>query len=155
MAKTAKKDQLIAAYEKLFASKRFKGKDGVAQVTKEVKDLKVEGKATEAKEEAVDDGPPKYTKSILKKGDKSTFPKKGETVYCWYTGTLEDGTVFDSNIPTSAKKKKGAKPLSFKVGVGKVKAPIHYTMLNLRKIYLMISLEVPGSFPGAYLTIWY
>lgn len=120
MAKTAKKDQLIAAYEKLFASKRFKGKDGVAQVTKEVKDLKVEGKATEAKEEAVDEGPPKYTKSILKKGDKSTFPKKGETVYCWYTGTLEDGTVFDSNIPTSAKKKKGAKPLSFKVGVGKV-----------------------------------
>ncbi|XP_069805392.1 peptidyl-prolyl cis-trans isomerase FKBP3 [Dendropsophus ebraccatus] len=122
VAKTAKKDQLIAAYEKLFQSKRFKGKDGVDEVTKDVKDLKVgDGKATEAKqEELVDDGPPKYTKSILKKGDKTNFPKKGDTVHCWYTGTLEDGTVFDSNIATSAKKKKGAKPLSFKVGVGKV-----------------------------------
>ncbi|KAM3918574.1 peptidyl-prolyl cis-trans isomerase FKBP3 [Leptodactylus fuscus] len=122
VAKTAKKDNLIAAYEKLFETKRFKGKDSVDQVTKEVKDLKVsDGKTTETKpEEVVDDGPPKYTKSILKKGDKTNFPKKGDTVHCWYTGTLEDGTVFDSNIPTSAKKKKGAKPLSFKVGVGKV-----------------------------------
>lgn len=44
-------------------------------------------------------GPPKYTKSVLKKGDKVNFPKKGETVSCWYTGSLEDGTVFDTNIP--------------------------------------------------------
>ncbi|XP_068947878.1 peptidyl-prolyl cis-trans isomerase FKBP3 isoform X2 [Petaurus breviceps papuanus] len=65
-------------------------------------------------------GPPKYTKSILKKGDKTNFPKKGDIVHCWYTGTLQDGTVFDTNIQTSAKKKKNAKPLSFKVGVGKV-----------------------------------
>ncbi|XP_075700080.1 peptidyl-prolyl cis-trans isomerase FKBP3 [Rhinoderma darwinii] len=122
VAKTAKKEQLIAAYEKLFESKRFKGKDNVDHVTKEVKDLQVDdGKATETKpEEVVDDGPPKYTKSILKKGDKTNFPKKGDTVHCWYTGTLEDGTVFDSNTATSSKKKKGAKPLSFKVGVGKV-----------------------------------
>ncbi|KAG9481174.1 peptidyl-prolyl cis-trans isomerase FKBP3 [Eleutherodactylus coqui] len=122
VAKTAKKDQLIVAYEKLYASKRFKGKDAVGHVTKDVKDLKVnDGKAAEVKsEEVVDDGPPKYTKSILKKGDKTNFPKKGDTVHCWYTGTLEDGTVFDSNIPTGAKKKKGAKPLSFKVGIGKV-----------------------------------
>lgn len=46
-------------------------------------------------------GPPKYFKSVLKKGDKVNFPKKGENVSCWYTGTLEDGTVFDTNIPTS------------------------------------------------------
>ncbi|KFV02541.1 Peptidyl-prolyl cis-trans isomerase FKBP3, partial [Tauraco erythrolophus] len=65
-------------------------------------------------------GPPKYTKSILKKGDKTNFPKKGDTVHCWYTGKLQDGTVFDTNIQTSSKKKKAAKPLSFKVGVGKV-----------------------------------
>lgn len=68
---------------------------------------------------------------------------------CWYTGTLEDGTVFDTNVVTgglwpgaislhsesydlafvlmsissphtAAKKKKQAKPLSFKVGMGKV-----------------------------------
>uniref|UniRef100_A0A8C0QHT2 peptidylprolyl isomerase n=3 Tax=Canis lupus TaxID=9612 RepID=A0A8C0QHT2_CANLF len=65
-------------------------------------------------------GPPKYTKSVLKKGDKTNFPKKGDVVHCWYTGTLQDGTVFDTNIQTSSKKKKNAKPLSFKVGIGKV-----------------------------------
>ncbi|XP_042309786.1 peptidyl-prolyl cis-trans isomerase FKBP3 isoform X2 [Sceloporus undulatus] len=86
VAKTASKDQLITAYNLLFATK----------------------------------GPPKYTKAILKKGDKINFPKKGDIVHCWYTGKLEDGTVFDSNIQTSAKKKKAAKPLSFRVGVGKV-----------------------------------
>ncbi|XP_075048268.1 peptidyl-prolyl cis-trans isomerase FKBP3 [Mixophyes fleayi] len=122
VAKTAKKDQLIAAYNKLFETKRFKGKDSLDNLTKETKDLKVDdGKAGETKaEEVVDDGPPKYTKYTLKKGDKTNIPKKGDTVHCWYTGTLEDGTVFDSNIPTSSKKKKSAKPLSFKVGVGKV-----------------------------------
>lgn len=35
---------------------------------------------------------------MLQKGDKINFPKKGDTVHCWYTGTLEDGTVFDSNV---------------------------------------------------------
>lgn len=45
-------------------------------------------------------GPPKYTKAILKKGDKTNFPKKGDTVSCWYTGSLEDGTVFDTNVVT-------------------------------------------------------
>uniref|UniRef100_A0A3B3QE35 peptidylprolyl isomerase n=1 Tax=Paramormyrops kingsleyae TaxID=1676925 RepID=A0A3B3QE35_9TELE len=86
VAKTAKKDRLIVAYNKLFESK----------------------------------GPPKYTKSVLKKGDKVNFPKKSDTVSCWYTGTLEDGTVFDTNIPATAKKKKQSKPLSFKVGMGRV-----------------------------------
>ncbi|KAM6069642.1 peptidyl-prolyl cis-trans isomerase FKBP3 isoform 2-T2 [Theristicus caerulescens] len=86
VAKTANKEQLIAAYTQLFHTQ----------------------------------GPPKYTKSILKKGDKTNFPKKGDTVHCWYTGKLQDGTVFDTNIQTSSKKKKAAKPLSFKVGVGKV-----------------------------------
>uniref|UniRef100_A0A670HU84 peptidylprolyl isomerase n=1 Tax=Podarcis muralis TaxID=64176 RepID=A0A670HU84_PODMU len=69
---------------------------------------------------SVGEGPPKYTKSVLKKGDKINFPQKGDVVYCWYTGKLQDGTVFDSNIQTSSKKKKAAKPLSFKVGIGKV-----------------------------------
>lgn len=105
---------------------------------------------------------------MLKKGDKTNFPKKGETVSCWYTGTLEDGTVFDTNIPagmtdlhlncvvyiiyefvvtntdskmmscpqclvhhcsflsTAARKKKQAKPLSFKVGMGKVIRGVSY-----------------------------
>uniref|UniRef100_A0A8C6ZXW3 peptidylprolyl isomerase n=1 Tax=Nothoprocta perdicaria TaxID=30464 RepID=A0A8C6ZXW3_NOTPE len=65
-------------------------------------------------------GPPRYTKSVLKKGDKTNFPKKGDTVHCWYTGKLQDGTVFDTNVQTGSKKKKAAKPLSFKVGIGKV-----------------------------------
>lgn len=90
-----------------------------------MKAAKIEEKPKEVKTEAVDEvqirhvcrlfcfavrfhgillrtsqGPPKYTKSVLKKGDKTNFPKKGDTVSCWYTGSLEDGTVFDTNIPT-------------------------------------------------------
>lgn len=49
---------------------------------------------------ALSQGPPRYTKAILKKGDKTNFPKKGDTVSCWYTGSLEDGTVFDTNVVT-------------------------------------------------------
>ncbi|NXJ38566.1 FKBP3 isomerase, partial [Ciconia maguari] len=101
---------------------RFKGTDGAEKAAEKTKPAKAEeakGKAAKA-EEAVEEGPPKYTKSILKKGDKTNFPKKGDTVHCWYTGKLQDGTVFDTNIQTSSKKKKAAKPLSFKVGVGKV-----------------------------------
>lgn len=49
---------------------------------------------------ALSQGPPKYIKAILKKGDKTNFPKKGDTVSCWYTGSLEDGTVFDTNVVT-------------------------------------------------------
>ncbi|MEQ2208012.1 FK506-binding protein 2B, partial [Xenoophorus captivus] len=120
VAKTAKKEQLVIAYNQLFESKRFKGTDPVEDVSELVKAVKIEEKPKEVKAEAVDEGPPKYTKAVLKKGDKTNFPKKGDPVSCWYTGTLEDGTVFDTNIPTAAKKKKQAKPLSFKVGMGKV-----------------------------------
>ncbi|NXH26766.1 FKBP3 isomerase, partial [Myiagra hebetior] len=141
VAKTANKEQLIAAYTQLFhtpgragqgwgggggsssfPSQRFKGTDGAEKAAEKAKPAKAEeakGKAVKA-EEAAEEGPPKYTKSILKKGDKTNFPKKGDTVHCWYTGKLQDGTVFDTNIQSSSKKKKAAKPLSFKVGVGKV-----------------------------------
>ncbi|NXT13004.1 FKBP3 isomerase, partial [Prunella fulvescens] len=147
VAKTANKEQLIAAYTQLFhtqvrargrswagqgwgraggsssfPSQRFKGTDGAEKAAEKAKPAKAEeakGKAVKA-EEAVEEGPPKYTKSILKKGDKTNFPKKGDTVHCWYTGKLQDGTVFDTNIQSSSKKKKAAKPLAFKVGVGKV-----------------------------------
>ncbi|KAG9282901.1 peptidyl-prolyl cis-trans isomerase FKBP3 [Astyanax mexicanus] len=119
VAKTAKKEQLIVAYNQLFESKRFKGTE-VEQVTEDVKAVKIDDTPKESKTEVVDEGPPKFTKAVLKKGDKTNFPKKGDTVACWYTGTLEDGTVFDTNIPTTARKKKQSKPLSFKVGLGKV-----------------------------------
>ncbi|KAK2864094.1 hypothetical protein Q7C36_003248 [Tachysurus vachellii] len=119
VVKTAKKEQLIGAYKQLFESKRFKGTE-VEQVTEEVKAVKIEEKPKETKTEIVDEGPPRFTKSVTKKGDKTNFPKKGDTVSCWYTGTLEDGTVFDTNIPSVARKKKQTKPLSFKVGIGRV-----------------------------------
>ena len=44
--------------------------------------------------------PPKYKKKILKKGDKINIPRKGDTVAVWYTGRLQDGTVFDTNVVT-------------------------------------------------------
>lgn len=119
MAKTAKKEQLLEAYEQLFESRRFKGSE-MDVVTEQVQAAKISDAPKEAKMEPVDEGPPKFTKSVLKKGDKTNFPKKGDTVSCWYTGTLEDGSVFDSNVPATAKKKKQTKPLSFKVGMGKV-----------------------------------
>ena len=56
---------------------------------------------------------------FLKRGTKLT-PPKGDVVHCWYTGALPDGTGFDTNIQRSSKKKNNAKPLSFKVGIGKV-----------------------------------
>ncbi|XP_015721401.1 peptidyl-prolyl cis-trans isomerase FKBP3 isoform X1 [Coturnix japonica] len=127
VAKTATKEQLIAAYTRLFHTQQFKGTDGTERAEKE-KPGKAEGEKGKEKEkekaakneENAEEGPPKYTKSILKKGDKTNFPKKGDTVHCWYTGKLQDGTVFDTNVQTSSKKKKAAKPLSFKVGIGKV-----------------------------------
>ncbi|XP_061900995.1 peptidyl-prolyl cis-trans isomerase FKBP3 [Entelurus aequoreus] len=120
VAKTAKKEQLVVAYNELFVSKRFKSTEPVEEATEQMKVVKMDDKPKEVKAEVVDEGPPKFTKSVLKKGDKTNFPKKGENVSCWYTGTLEDGTVFDTNIPAAARKKKQTKPLSFKVGLGRV-----------------------------------
>ncbi|XP_062406594.1 peptidyl-prolyl cis-trans isomerase FKBP3 [Sardina pilchardus] len=119
VAKTAKKEQLIIAYDQLFESKRFIGTEPIEEVTQSVKAVKIEDKPKEVAE-VIDEGPPKFTKAVLKKGDKTNFPKKGDTVGCWYTGSLEDGTVFDTNIPTTARKKKQTKPLHFKVGLGRV-----------------------------------
>ncbi|XP_065727623.1 peptidyl-prolyl cis-trans isomerase FKBP3 isoform X1 [Phocoena phocoena] len=106
VAKTANKDHLVTAYNHLFESKRFKGTESISKVSEQVKNVKLnEDKPKETKsEETLDEGPPKYTKSVLKKGDKTNFPKKGDIVHCWYTGTLQDGTVFDTNIQTSKSK---------------------------------------------------
>ncbi|XP_016362759.1 peptidyl-prolyl cis-trans isomerase FKBP3-like [Sinocyclocheilus anshuiensis] len=87
VAKTAKREQL-------FESKRFKGSD-VDSVTELVQAAKISDAPKGTKTEPADEGPPKFTKSILKKGDKTNFPRKGDT---------------------TAKKKKQSKPLSFKVG---------------------------------------
>nr|XP_060166099.1 peptidyl-prolyl cis-trans isomerase FKBP3-like [Globicephala melas] len=77
---------------------------------------------------------PKYTKSVLKKGDKTNFPKKGDIVHCWYTGTLQDWTVFDTNFETTSKKKKNAKLLSFKVGIDKVIRGWNEALLAMSKV---------------------
>ena len=49
---------------------------------------------------------------VLKAGDGAT-PKTGQTVVVHYTGTLEDGTKFDSS-------RDRGQPFSFKLGVGQV-----------------------------------
>jgi len=59
------------------------------------------------------DEPPKYTKTVLKKGDKVNFPKPGDQVAVKYTGKLDSGLVFDTNAD-----KKSKPPLRFKVGKG-------------------------------------
>lgn len=50
---------------------------------------------------------------VLHKGDKKNYPRKGDKVIVQYTGTLEDGTVFDSSV------NKG-RPFSFMVGQNQV-----------------------------------
>ena len=80
-----------------------------------------EDKPKETKsEETLDKNPPRYTKSVLKKGDETNFPKKGDDVPCWFTGTLQEGAVSDPNVQTNSEKKKNAKPFSSEVGTGKV-----------------------------------
>jgi FK506-binding protein 3 len=126
IAKCTKKDDLISAYENLFATKAFKTGDedneasGVAEVTEKVAKTTVKEKKPSRSQKEPE--APRYTKRILKKGNSSNFPQKKDTVGCFYKGMLMDGTVFDTNIATAgSKKKKGDdQPLKFKVGQGQV-----------------------------------
>ncbi|KAF9967535.1 FK506-binding protein 2B, partial [Actinomortierella ambigua] len=86
--------------------------------------------AANVKEEVkVEASVPKFTKTVLKKGDKSGFPRKGSNVGVFYTGYLEDGTVFDTNDNT----KKKNNPLRFKVGSGRVIAGWDDAVLSMSR----------------------
>jgi len=126
--KTKSKDQLVDDYKQLFATKAFKVEGEEIEVTasegaskdsksKDVDHITQKTKKLDVKSQEKE--PPKYTKKILKNGDKTRFPQKGDEVECYYTGKLDNGKVFDSNMETDKKAKKGT-PLKFKVGVGKV-----------------------------------
>eukprot|EP00240_Pyramimonas_obovata_P007640 CAMPEP_0118953728 /NCGR_PEP_ID=MMETSP1169-20130426/57082_1 /TAXON_ID=36882 /ORGANISM="Pyramimonas obovata, Strain CCMP722" /LENGTH=183 /DNA_ID=CAMNT_0006901255 /DNA_START=60 /DNA_END=611 /DNA_ORIENTATION=+ len=82
------------------------------KATEALANLAVEETAAEKVKEE-----PKYTKRILKKGDKETFPKPKDAVKVNYTGKLADGKVFDT---TWKEHKKVHVPLQFKVGTGRV-----------------------------------
>lgn len=50
---------------------------------------------------------------IIENGDGQTFPKTGQTVVVHYTGTLQNGTKFDSSRDRGI-------PFKFKIGKGEV-----------------------------------
>lgn len=133
IAKTSKKDHLIESYKQLFETKSFR-KETDASLEDQLKEAaekmaamhvsekKKERKSSESKDSKKEE--PKFTKKILKHGDKTSFPSKGDRVSCFYTGKLENGVVFDSNISGAAGAKKKSqgegKAFIFQVGKGLV-----------------------------------
>ncbi|KAJ1668720.1 FK506-binding protein 2B [Coemansia sp. RSA 1813] len=115
VVKTAKKPALVAAYKTLFETKQFRSSnEAPASEVKKEKTVAHENKAE--KEQVVEEA--KYTKKVSKKGSGDRMPKKGDRVSVFYTGRLENGTEFDSNV--KAKGRKAPTPLVFKVGTGRV-----------------------------------
>jgi len=113
VTKKAKKDDLTDAYKELFEIKAFRtAKDDIAaQQNKETAASKHAKDASEAHHDTKEEKKAKvevvyFTKTTIKPGDQSTFAKKGETVEIYYTGKLDDGTVFDTNAPVGAAKAK-------------------------------------------------
>ncbi|KAF9915259.1 FK506-binding protein 2B [Lobosporangium transversale] len=127
VVKNAKKDSLVDAYNSLFTRQAFRGADEPSE--EEIMAAKNAAPVVEKKEEVTTEvAPPKFTKVVLKKGDKQGYPRKGSQVAVFYTGYFDDGTVFDSN--DNARKKN---PLRFKVGVGHVIAGWDEAMLSMSR----------------------
>ncbi|KAJ2742971.1 FK506-binding protein 2B, partial [Coemansia sp. BCRC 34301] len=135
VVKTAKKPTLISAYKDLFETKQFRSSDEVSPT--EIKQEKAAtanaGPSTEQPAEAEPAAveAPKYTKRIIKRGTGLGFPSKGDRVSVYYSGWLEDGTLFDTN--TKSKGKKPTSPLVFKVGTSTVIRGWDEALLTMKK----------------------
>jgi len=127
IVKSSKKDALVDAYKDLFESKQFRNEQVESkkaedektseELSKKVEETTVKEDKT-VKEEPKEKEKPRFKKSTTKKGDKNSFPKKGDSVTVRYRGKLEDGKQFDTNMDKV--KGKLPPPLTFKVGAGKV-----------------------------------
>ncbi|KAJ2113943.1 FK506-binding protein 2B [Coemansia sp. RSA 922] len=134
VVKTAKKPALIAAYKNLFETKQFRSSDEVsaAEIKQEkaaVADSSTEKQAEAAQPAVVEE--PKYTKRVIKKGTGLGSPVKGDRVSVYYSGWLEDGKLFDTNITT--KGRKPSSPLVFKVGTGAVIRGWDEALMTMKK----------------------
>ncbi|OLY81753.1 Peptidyl-prolyl cis-trans isomerase FKBP3 [Smittium mucronatum] len=116
VAKVTKKPALISAYNLLFETSSFRSENEVdiANFKKE----KVVAETAPTNSPAVPEVKevPKFKKTLIKKGNNTLFPKKGDFVSVYYKGTFSDGKVFDTNIGKKGK----SQPLRFKVGTGRV-----------------------------------
>lgn len=128
VVKKASKEKITAAYNECFEGKHF-ATDEQREADRLAQDLERKAKleankpetVTEKAVEVVDEGPKKYKIVVNKKGDKTTYPKKGDKVKVNYHGTV-DGKIFDSSTDKEWLKtqKRKAEPIVFKVGNGLV-----------------------------------
>ncbi|KAF9991922.1 FK506-binding protein 2B, partial [Modicella reniformis] len=78
VTKNAKKDALVEAYNALFANYAFRGADEPSE--EEMMAAKNAAPVAEKKEVAAAEvAPPKFTKSIIKRGDGTSTPRKGSS----------------------------------------------------------------------------
>jgi len=119
--KSSSKKQLDDAYEDLFVSKEFRTENDdkeAADVAKRQANRAAHPKSTTAAtstatEKTAEPQLKGYKRRVTKRGNGHT-PSVGETVKVRYRGSLEDGTIFDTNIG------RGKPILQFKVGKGEV-----------------------------------
>jgi len=69
------------------------------------------------------------TKTVVKPGDGMTYPKSGQTVTVHYTGTLTNGSKFDSS-------RDRGQPFQFKIGQGQV-SPCHNFKIDLESVQVI------------------